>query len=135
MAERIDPEPLLAGWFKFYFADERWEWSPETERIHGYEPGTVTPTTDLVMSHKHPDDLAAMTAHLDTVRRTHQAVSTRHRIVDARGRTRDVVVAGQEIVDDDGVVTGTSGVYVDVTPTRWRSRTRPAPGNGRSPTR
>ena len=117
MVEAIEPEPLLAGWFKFYFADERWEWSPETERIHGYEPGTVTPTTDLVMSHKHPDDLARMTAHLDTVRRTHQAVSTRHRIIDARGRTRDVVVAGQEIIDDDGVVIGTSGVYVDVTPT------------------
>ena len=78
MAETIDPEPLLAGWFRFYFADERWEWSPETERIHGYEPGTVTPTTDLVMSHKHPDDLAGMAAHLDTVRRTRQAVSYTH---------------------------------------------------------
>jgi len=56
----VGPEPLLAGWFRFYFAnegEERWEWSPETARIHGYEPGTVTPTTDLVMSHKHPEDL------------------------------------------------------------------------------
>jgi hypothetical protein len=35
--------PLRAGWFNFYFADERWEWSPEVARIHGYEPGTVTP--------------------------------------------------------------------------------------------
>lgn len=123
MAEATDPEPLLAGWFTFFFADERdeqderWEWSPETERIHGYEPGTVTPTTELVMSHKHPDDLDKMAAHLDTVRRTRQAVSTRHRIIDAGGRTREVVVAGQEIVDDDGIVIGTSGVYVDVTPT------------------
>ena len=48
--------PLRAGWFNFYFADERWEWSPEVARIHGYEPGTVTPTTDLVMRHKHPED-------------------------------------------------------------------------------
>jgi hypothetical protein len=33
------------GWYRFYFADERWEWSPEVEQIHGYQPGTVTPTT------------------------------------------------------------------------------------------
>jgi len=44
------------GWYRFYFADERWEWSPEVEQIHGYQPGTVNPTPRLVLSHKHPDD-------------------------------------------------------------------------------
>lgn len=44
------------GWYRFYFFDERWEWSPEVDQIHGYQPGTVTPTTQLVLSHKHPDD-------------------------------------------------------------------------------
>jgi hypothetical protein len=39
------------GWYRFYFADQRWEWSPEVEQIHGYQPGTVTPTTQLVLSH------------------------------------------------------------------------------------
>jgi len=115
-AVAADDASLRAGWFRFYFADERWEWSPETARIHGYEPDTVTPTTALVMSHKHPDDHARMAAHLDAVRRTHRPVSTRHRIVDARGGTREVVVAGQEIVDDGGAVIGTSGFYIDVTP-------------------
>ncbi len=33
------------GWYRFYFADERWEWSAEVAQIHGYQPGTVTPTT------------------------------------------------------------------------------------------
>jgi hypothetical protein len=23
------------GWYRFYFADERWEWSTEVEQIHG----------------------------------------------------------------------------------------------------
>jgi len=32
-----------AGWFRFYFADQRWEWSEQVQRMHGYEPGTVTP--------------------------------------------------------------------------------------------
>jgi hypothetical protein len=48
--------PLHAGWYRFYFADERWEWSTQVAQIHGYEPGSVTPTTELVLSHKHPDD-------------------------------------------------------------------------------
>jgi PAS domain S-box-containing protein len=111
-----DP-PLRARWFRFYFADERWEWSPEAAQIHGYEPGTeITPTTALGMSHKHPDDYARMAAHLDQVRRTHEAISTRHRIIDAKGRTRDVVVVGQEMFDDSGAVIGTTGFYIDATP-------------------
>ena len=28
------------GRFWFYFADERWEWSPEVADIHGYPPAT-----------------------------------------------------------------------------------------------
>ena len=38
------------GWYRFYFSDERWEWSPEVEQIHGYQPGTVTPTTQLALA-------------------------------------------------------------------------------------
>ena len=34
-------DPQRVGSFKFYFADERWEWSPQVERMHGYEPGSV----------------------------------------------------------------------------------------------
>jgi hypothetical protein len=30
------------GWYRFYFADERWEWSSEVEQIHGYQPGEIT---------------------------------------------------------------------------------------------
>jgi hypothetical protein len=56
------------GWYRFYFSDERWEWSPEVEQIHGYQPGTVTPTTQLVLSHKHPDDYAYIAATLDDIR-------------------------------------------------------------------
>jgi hypothetical protein len=108
--------PLRTGWFRFYFADERWEWSAEVEQMHGYEPGSVTPTTELVMAHKHPDDYHKMAAILDHVRRTHQAISTGHRIVDAHGRTVDVVVVGQQLHDDAGEVIGTHGFYVDGTP-------------------
>jgi fructose-specific component phosphotransferase system IIB-like protein len=109
-------EPQRVGWFRFYFADERWEWSPQVQRMHGYEPGTVEPTTDLVLSHKHPDDYGQVAATLEEIRRTAGAFSTRHRIIDTQGEVHDVVVVGDQIFDDAGAVIGTHGFYVDVTP-------------------
>jgi fructose-specific component phosphotransferase system IIB-like protein len=108
-------EPQRVGWFRFYFADERWEWSPQVERMHGYEPGTVHPTTDLVLSHKHPDDYGQVAATLDEIRRTEAAFSTRHRILDTHGDVHHVVVVGDQLFDDAGHVIGTHGFYVDVT--------------------
>jgi fructose-specific component phosphotransferase system IIB-like protein len=109
-------DPQRVGWFRFYFADERWEWSPQVEHMHGYEAGTVHPTTDLVLSHKHPDDYGQVAATLEEIRRTAGAFSTRHRIVDTRGEVHHVVVVGDQIFDDAGEVIGTHGFYVDVTP-------------------
>jgi fructose-specific component phosphotransferase system IIB-like protein len=115
-------EPQRVGWFRFYFADERWEWSPQVERMHGYQSGTVHPTTDLVLSHKHPDDYGQVAATLDEIRRTAGAFSTRHRILDTRGEVHHVVVVGDQLFDDAGQVVGTHGFYVDVTPSMTQAR-------------
>jgi PAS domain S-box-containing protein len=104
------------GWFRFYFDDDRWEWSPEVQRMHGYEPGSVNPTTRLVLSHKHPDDYRHVADTLAEVRRTHRAFSSRHRIRDTQGREHHVVVVGDQLYGDSGTVIGTHGFYVDVTP-------------------
>jgi hypothetical protein len=71
MTSSGDPAPSQArvGSYRFFFADEHWEWSPEVQRMHGYEPGTVTPTTELVLSHKHPEDRSQVAAILDDIRR------------------------------------------------------------------
>jgi hypothetical protein len=102
------------GWFRFYFTDQRWEWSEQVQRMHGYEPGTVTPTTDLVLSHKHPDDRGQVAATIDDILNTHEPFSTRHRIVDTSGEVHYVVVAGDRLYDDHCAVIGTYGFYVDV---------------------
>jgi hypothetical protein len=105
-----------AGWFRFYFADQRWEWSEQVQRMHGYEPGCVTPTTDLVLSHKHPDDRGQVAATIDQILNTHKAFSTRHRIIDTKGNVRYVVVVGDQLYDDQGAVIGTHGFYIEVSP-------------------
>jgi len=109
-------EQRRAGWFRFYFADQRWEWSEQVQRMHGYEPGTVTPTTELVLSHKHPDDRGGVAATIDEILHTHQPFSTRHRIVDTKGQVHHVVVVGALLHDHDDDVIGTNGFYIDVTP-------------------
>ncbi|MCT7660855.1 PAS and ANTAR domain-containing protein [Mycobacterium deserti] len=116
-------DPQRVGWFRFYFADERWEWSPQVERMHGYQPGTVQPTTDLVLSHKHPDDYGQVAATLNEIRRTSAAFSTRHRIIDTHGNIRHVVVVGDQLYESgSGKVIGTHGFYVDVTPSMKERR-------------
>ncbi|MGV0734866.1 PAS and ANTAR domain-containing protein [Mycobacterium syngnathidarum] len=115
-------EAQRVGWFRFYFADERWEWSPQVERMHGYEPGTARPTTELVLSHKHPEDYGQVAATLLEIRRTSGAFSTRHRILDTSGEVHHVVVVGDQLFDDTGAVIGTHGFYVDVSPSISRAR-------------
>lgn len=114
--------PQRAGWFRFYFADQRWEWSEQVQRMHGYEPGTVTPTTELVLEHKHPEDRRQVAATIDQILNTHKAFSTRHRIIDTTGQVRHVVVVGDQLHNGDGDVIGTHGFYVDVTPTDDQER-------------
>lgn len=108
--------PQGAGWFRFYFEDQRWEWSDQVQRMHGYEPGTVTPTTELVLSHKHPDDRGQVAATINEMVERRQPFSTRHRIVDTKGAVHHVVVVGDQFCDDDDEVIGTHGFYIDVTP-------------------
>ncbi|ALR11787.1 antitermination regulator [Mycobacteroides saopaulense] len=114
--------PQHVGWFRFYFADERWEWSAEVARMHGYGPDEVTPTTEIVLSHKHPEDFHQVATTLDEIRRTAQAFSTRHRIIDLQQQVHHVVVIGDRLYDDDGTVIGTHGFYVDVTPSAQQER-------------
>ena len=104
------------GAFRFYFDDQRWEWSEQVQRMHGYQPGVVTPTTELMLSHKHPEDRDQIAHTLDTIRRTGQPLSSRHRIIDTSGKVRSVIVVGDRLHDERGRVVGTQGFYIDITP-------------------
>ena len=83
--------------------------------MHGYEPGTVDPTTELVLSHKHPDDKPTVAELIEQVRDHGIPFSSRHRIIDTTGKLHVVVVVGDRWHDEDGHVIGTTGFYIDVT--------------------
>ncbi|MEZ5212785.1 PAS and ANTAR domain-containing protein [Gordonia sp. PP30] len=101
------------GGFRYWFDSDVWEWSPEVAAMHGYGPGECEPTTELLRGHKHPDDRATFDALVDTMRRTRTQFSSRHRIVDTRGRVHSVAVIGRTFTED-GAVAGSEGYYVDL---------------------
>jgi len=113
-----DPAADRVGWFRHYADADRWEWSPQVQAMFGYEPGTVTPNTELVLSHEHPDDYGQVTATLEDVRQHRRASSTNHRIVDTGGAIHQVMIVADTLVDDSGQVVGTHGFYVDLTQLR-----------------
>jgi PAS domain S-box-containing protein len=103
------------GSFSYLSEPDRWEWSDAVARMHGYEPGTVTPTTQLILSHKHPDDQPAVSEIIDQVLCHGAAFSSRHRIIDTAGNEHVVVVVGDRLLDAAERVIGTTGFYVDLT--------------------
>jgi len=108
------PVGQRVGSFRYLRAEDRWEWSDAVALMHGYLPGQVRPTSALVMSHKHPDDAANVGRLLEAMTRDGRPFSSRHRIIDTRGRTHPVVVIGERLCDDRGRVIGSQGLYVDL---------------------
>ena len=108
---------LNIGSFRFWFVGQRWEWSDEVARMHGYQPGGVVPTTELLMSHKHPDDRAHVQDLLDYALRSEESFSSRHRFVDTAGNVHDAIVVADRMLNESGAVLGTAGYYIDLTDT------------------
>lgn len=110
------------GGFRFWFVGQRWEWSDELARMHGYEPGAIRPTTELLLSHKHPDDRAHVEDLLDRALHTGGAFSSRHRFIDTTGVEHQALVVADRMFSEDGTVVGTSGYFIDLTHTIAESR-------------
>jgi hypothetical protein len=101
------------GRFTYRPDTDTWVWSDGMYRIHGFEPHEVVPSSDLVMSHVHPDDMeSARTA-------TRAAITDRkpftfpHRILTARREVRVVIAAGHTETDGEGPCV--VGHLIDVT--------------------
>lgn len=109
------PHRPAMGQFQLYFAGQRWVWSDEVAQMHGYEPGTVEPTTELVLSHKHPDDRERVGTAVGAMLDEGRPFSSRYRIIDAQGREHHVLVVAAQMTDESGSLIGTEGFYVDLT--------------------
>ncbi|MFF0494104.1 PAS and ANTAR domain-containing protein [Nocardia sp. NPDC003482] len=106
-----------AGSFRFWFATRRWEWSAEVYRMHGYVPGEIEPTTELLLEHKHPDDREHVAELITRAVEHGEPFSSRHRFLDTAGREHQVMVVADRILDAQGGAVGTTGFYIDLTST------------------
>ncbi|MET8799356.1 PAS and ANTAR domain-containing protein [Nocardia sp. NPDC004568] len=111
-----------AGAFRFWFADQRWEWSEAVAEMHGYPAAPMTPSTQLLLGHKHPDDRAQVANALARSVAEATPFCSRHRIVDRAGRTKHVIVVADVMTDEHGVVIGSTGYYIDLTETLAEER-------------
>lgn len=106
----------LLGRFRYDVSADRWWWSDEVYRMHGFEPGEVVPTTAMILAHKHPGDRGRYATALSDVSLHGGALSSVHRIVDARGETRVLAtIAHAEPDEPDAAVSHISGYFVDIT--------------------
>jgi hypothetical protein len=128
-ADGAAPEPrspalpqLNVGGFRFWFVGQRWEWSDEVARMHGYEPGAIEPTTELLLSHKHPDDRQHVQDLLDHLLHFGGSFSSRHRFIDTAGGEHTVIVLADRMLDSNGALIGSEGYYIDLTDTFDQAR-------------
>lgn len=114
----------LSGSFEYSHATDSLVWSEAVYAIHGFAPGDVLPTLDLVLSHKHPDDRPLAAHVIREVCATGRPFSLWHRLVDANGSPRDVLSVGTGVLDESGRVVGVSGYLTDLTDAVRRAAAR-----------
>ncbi len=85
--------------------------------MHGYTPGEIEPTTELLLAHKHPDDREHVAEAIARSINQGQPFSSRHRFIDTHGAEHTVMVVADRIVDDTGHPVGTTGFYIDLSDT------------------
>ena len=109
-----------AGRFVYRVHEDAWEWDDDVYRIHGLEPGSIRPTTELIHASKHPDDLERVKAVLEGAARDGGSFAVAYRLLRADGTERQVVLIGCGDPGDPGDPGGhrvevVEGYYIDLT--------------------
>lgn len=118
-------DDTATGSYTWNLRTDAWWWSPETYQILGLAPDSVRPSTDLMLSLRHPDDTRRAAAADERPSARPEAFAgaevdgepfiSRHRLLLADGTTRTVAVVGEVTVDDNGEPVQMTGFFVDVT--------------------
>ncbi|GAA3660807.1 PAS and ANTAR domain-containing protein [Nocardioides ginsengisoli] len=105
------------GRFVFHVAADKWVWDDDVYAIHGYAPGEVEPTTELIMQHKHEHDRPLFRDTLRQAIADGEPFNVYYRIM-VHDQVRYVVVAGEGQYDGPhgGSADRLVGYYLDLTP-------------------
>jgi PAS domain S-box-containing protein len=103
------------GMWEWDLRSSRITWSPTLERIYGLAPGTFDGSFDSYLGFIHPEDRTTHVAMIRQAADDQEAFAYRYRIVRPDGSERWLRGSGRALVDDEGVLTGMTGVCTDVT--------------------
>ena len=109
------------GPFRYTVPSDSWWWSEQVYAIHGFQPGEVVPTTELILAHAHPSDAQALARALHTAATEGGSFSVWHRIVDSHRAVRQALTIGEGLIDPAGEPTEVRGYVVDLTEPKRRS--------------
>ncbi|KRB77926.1 hypothetical protein ASE01_07030 [Nocardioides sp. Root190] len=119
IAPLVDPGVgRQTGRFVFNIAEGTWEWDDDVYAIHGYQPGEVELTTELIMSHKHEQDRELVEQTFEAAIQDGTPFNIYYRIVVGSDVRRVVLVGEGEYDGEDrsGPVYRLVGYYLDLTP-------------------
>jgi diguanylate cyclase (GGDEF)-like protein len=122
-ADALENQALLAsaqrvarlGSWRWNLENGKSQWSEETYRILGYEPGQVEPTVESLLARIHPEDRSDMESSIAALRQSGRAEENTRRILLGRDEVRYVRVHTYGAMDENGVPVHAFGAIQDVT--------------------
>lgn len=109
------PSGLPVGGLRIDLSSGKSEWSDQVYEIHGFVPGEIVPSVDVLLTHVHPEDRGRVTGLLADLRTAgHGVLGSMHRILDAQGDDRVVSLTGQ-VREREGSPAELVGYLLDVT--------------------
>jgi hypothetical protein len=109
----MNDRPVPVGRFVFDVAEGSVVWSESLFEMHGFAPGEVVPTLELMAAHRHPDDRDRVAAAISAAIADGEPFSVRHRLHTAAAELRSAVTVGATEVRNGVQVM--AGYVLDVT--------------------
>jgi hypothetical protein len=104
--------PLIG---RYRYDADGWTWSDELYAIHGFEPGEVIPSSELMVAHHDPYDVVEARDAFKAALTSGEPYSSYHHIIDNRRRRRRILVVGRGTMAADGTVVEMHGFVIDLT--------------------
>ncbi len=102
------------GHWSLDLPDQQLHWSDEVFRIHGFEPGTFTPSVEQAIGFFHPQDQADVRNTFLQSLKDGRAWQAEWRLIDAQGQERTILARGRPL-QENGLTIALFGVILDIT--------------------
>lgn len=102
------------GYWRLDLLNDHVQWSDETYRIHGYDPGEILPTLEFAIQRYHPDDRHLVESSVQRCINTGRDTSFRARVYDKNQQLKYVEAKGRCLREGNDKV-ALMGTFQDIT--------------------